>query len=86
MVTALQRAGGGVIDRAQRLLQPLQGKKGEDNGSDDAEMRAGVKAALSRAEVAVAQAEIILKQLDRAAEELFMQVWHMIPTMVQMTL
>ena len=37
-------------------------------------MRSSVKAAISRAETALADAEGILKQLDQAAEELFMKV------------
>ena len=74
IVNTLQRAGRGIADRADRLLQLKPGSKQGEQESEDAEMRSSVKAAISRAETALADAEGILKQLDQAAEELFMKV------------
>lgn len=73
VISKLQRAAKGMTDRAQRLLQPKQGSKQEEEGKD-AEARAGMRDAMSRAEAAMSQAESLLRQVDQAAEELVIKV------------
>ncbi len=74
IANTLQRAARGVAGRAASLLQLKPGSKQGEEDSEDAEMRSSMRDAISRAETAMAQAEGILKQLDQAAEELFMKV------------
>ncbi len=74
IANTLQQATRGIADRARSMLQLKPGsKQGEEDG-EDAEMRAGMRDAISRAETAMSQAEDILKELDQAAEELLMKV------------
>lgn len=79
IVKSLQRAARGIADRAERLLQLKPGSRQGEEDSEDAEMRSGMKDAISKAETAMAQAEGILKQLDQAAEELFMKELSVMP-------
>ncbi|KAL0019039.1 hypothetical protein WJX77_007830 [Trebouxia sp. C0004] len=79
IANTLQRAARGIVDRAERLLQIKPGSKQGEEDSEDAEMRTGMKDAISRAETAMAQAEGILKQLDQAAEELFLEELSVMP-------
>ncbi len=74
IANTLQRAARGITVRAERLLQLKPGSKHGEEDSEDAEMRSSMRDAISRAETAMAQAEGILKQLDQAAQELFMKV------------
>ena len=74
IANTLQRAARGIANRAERLLKLKPGSKQGEEDSEDAEMRSSMRDAISRAETAMAQAEGILKQLDQAAEELFMKV------------
>ncbi len=74
IANTLQRAARGVAVRTAHLLQLKPGSKQGEEDSEDAEMRSSMRDAISRAETAMAQAEGILKQLDQAAEDLFMKV------------
>ncbi|KAL0046084.1 hypothetical protein WJX82_001939 [Trebouxia sp. C0006] len=79
IANTLQRAARGVAGRAASLLQLKPGSKQGEEDSEDAEMRSSMRDAISRAETAMAQAEGILKQLDQAAEELFMKELSVMP-------
>ena len=79
LVRAMQRVSDAAAHRSRRVMKALQGSThgndgDEEDDDDDVKLRAGMMKAMSQAEAAMSEATSILKQLDHAAEELFMKV------------